>query len=87
MNQGLKMHTFLTFFDLIIIDECHRGRKKGMKIVLGENNVFQSSKPILVYKLQRETMASNTEYFENLFMSYSLKYSIDDGFAPKAIGP
>jgi type I restriction enzyme R subunit len=69
------------FFDLIIIDECHRGSAADdatWKTIL---NYFDSAIQIGMTATPRETKyVSNIEYFGKPVYSYSLKQGIDDGF-------
>ena len=69
------------FFDLIIVDECHRGSAKEdsrwRKILEYFNNATQ----IGMTATPKETKyVSNSSYFGNPVYSYSLKEGIDDGF-------
>ena len=69
------------FFDLIIVDECHRGSAKEdsrwRKILEYFNNATQ----IGMTATPKETKyVSNVSYFGNPVYSYSLKEGIDDGF-------
>ena len=69
------------FFDLIIIDECHRGSAADdatWKTIL---NYFDSAIQIGMTATPRETKyVSNIGYFGEPVYSYSLKQGIDDGF-------
>jgi type I restriction enzyme R subunit len=69
------------FFDLIIIDECHRGSAADdatWKTIL---NYFDSAIQIGMTATPRETKyVSNINYFGEPVYSYSLKQGIDDGF-------
>ena len=69
------------FFDLIIIDECHRGSTKedsNWKEIL---NYFQKATQIGLTATPKETNeVSNSEYFDDPLYTYSLKQGIDDGF-------
>lgn len=69
------------FFDLIIIDECHRGSaaedSSWREILDYFNNSFQ----IGLTATPKETeYVSNLTYFGNPVYSYSLKQGIQDGF-------
>lgn len=69
------------FFDLIIIDECHRGSAREdsswREILL----YFQNATHIGLTATPRETYeASNIEYFGEPVYTYSLRQGIDDGF-------
>jgi type I restriction enzyme, R subunit len=69
------------FFDLIVIDECHRGSAADdatWKTIL---NYFDSAIQIGMTATPRETKyVSNIGYFGDPVYSYSLKQGIDDGF-------
>jgi type I restriction enzyme R subunit len=69
------------FFDLIVIDECHRGSAADdatWKTIL---NYFDSAIQIGMTATPRETKyVSNIGYFGEPVYSYSLKQGIDDGF-------
>ena len=69
------------FFDLIIVDECHRGSAKddsNWKRIL---EYFNSATQIGMTATPKETRyASNTTYFGEPVYTYSLKQGIEDGF-------
>ena len=69
------------FFDLIIVDECHRGSAKEesrWRLIL---EYFKSATQIGMTATPRETKyISNIDYFGKPIYSYSLKEGIDDGF-------
>ena len=69
------------FFDVIVIDECHRGSAADdatWKTIL---NYFDSAVQIGMTATPRETKyVSNIGYFGDPVYSYSLKQGIDDGF-------
>jgi len=69
------------FFDLIVIDECHRGsaaEDSSWKEIL---NYFSKATHIGLTATPRETSEiSNSEYFGDSIYTYSLKQGIDDGF-------
>lgn len=69
------------FFDLVVVDECHRGSvnedSKWREIL----EYFQNATHIGLTATPKETNnASNTEYFGEPIYTYSLKQGIDDGF-------
>lgn len=69
------------FFDLIIIDECHRGSAKEDSNWREILNYFQNATHIGLTATPRETLeASNSEYFGDPIYTYSLRQGIDDGF-------
>ncbi|WP_029041568.1 EcoAI/FtnUII family type I restriction enzme subunit R [Cucumibacter marinus] len=69
------------FFDLIVIDECHRGsaaEDSAWREILG---YFSSATQIGLTATPKETKyASNIAYFGDPVFSYSLKEGIQDGF-------
>lgn len=69
------------FFDLIIIDECHRGSAGEDSAWREILNYFDKATHIGLTATPRETKEiSNTEYFGDPIYTYSLKQGIDDGF-------
>jgi len=69
------------FFDLIVIDECHRGSAKDDSSWREILTYFQNATHIGLTATPRETNeASNTEYFGEPIYTYSLRQGIDDGF-------
>lgn len=69
------------FFDMIVIDECHRGSAKddsAWKEILG---YFDSAIQLGLTATPKETKyASNITYFGEPVYTYSLKQGIQDGF-------
>lgn len=69
------------FFDLIIVDECHRGSAKEesrWRLIL---NYFKSATQIGMTATPKETKyVSNVSYFGDPIYAYSLKEGIEDGF-------
>ena len=69
------------FFDLIIVDECHRGsakRESNWRKIL---EYFASSTQIGMTATPKETKyVSNISYFGEPIYTYSLKEGIEDGF-------
>jgi type I restriction enzyme, R subunit len=69
------------FFDLVIIDECHRGsaaEDANWRQVL---EYFSSATQIGMTATPKETKdVSNIEYFGDPIYTYSLKQGIEDGF-------
>ncbi len=69
------------FFDLIIIDECHRGSAKDDSNWREILTYFQHATHIGLTATPKETTeASNSEYFGDPVYTYSLRQGIDDGF-------
>jgi type I restriction enzyme R subunit len=69
------------FFDLIIIDECHRGSAKkdsNWRVIL---DYFSSATQIGMTATPKETKyISNIDYFGEPVYTYSLREGIEDGF-------
>lgn len=69
------------FFDLIVIDECHRGSAKDDSNWREILTYFQNATHIGLTATPKETNeASNIEYFGDPVYTYSLRQGIDDGF-------
>uniref|UniRef100_UPI00404748E4 EcoAI/FtnUII family type I restriction enzme subunit R n=1 Tax=Roseivirga sp. TaxID=1964215 RepID=UPI00404748E4 len=69
------------FFDLIVIDECHRGSAKEDSAWREILNYFKKATHIGLTATPKETdEVSNSEYFGEPLYTYSLKQGIDDGF-------
>lgn len=69
------------FFDLIVIDECHRGSAKEDSSWREILAYFKKATHIGLTATPKESeTASNTEYFGDPVYTYSLKQGIDDGF-------
>lgn len=69
------------FFDLVIIDECHRGSAKEDSQWRKILNYFNKATHIGLTATPKETTeVSNSEYFGEPIYTYSLKQGIDDGF-------
>lgn len=69
------------FFDLIVIDECHRGSAKEDSAWREILNYFEKATHIGLTATPKETKeVSNSEYFGDPIYTYSLKQGIDDGF-------
>jgi type I restriction enzyme, R subunit len=70
-----------TFFDLVVIDECHRGsaaEDSNWRQIL---TYFSSATHIGLTATPKETKdISNIDYFGDPIYTYSLKQGIDDGF-------
>ena len=69
------------FFDLIIIDECHRGSAADDARWRQVLEYFSSATQIGLTATPKETKdVSNIEYFGDPIYTYSLKQGISDGF-------
>jgi type I restriction enzyme R subunit len=69
------------FFDLIIVDECHRGSAKEESRWRKILEYFTSATQIGMTATPKETAEiSNIDYFGEPIYKYSLKEGIDDGF-------
>ncbi len=69
------------FFDLIIIDECHRGSAKEDSAWRSILDYFKNATQIgLTATPKEDDVTSNAEYFGEAIYTYSLKKGIDDGF-------
>lgn len=69
------------FFDLIIVDECHRGSAKEESKWRRILEYFNSAIQIGMTATPKETKEiSNITYFGEPVYTYSLKQGIDDGF-------
>jgi type I restriction enzyme, R subunit len=69
------------FFDLIVVDECHRGSSKDDSAWREILDYFKAATQIGLTATPKETdVSSNSEYFGDAVYTYSLKQGIDDGF-------
>ncbi|MDQ8020676.1 MAG: DEAD/DEAH box helicase family protein [Moraxellaceae bacterium] len=69
------------FFDLIVIDECHRGSANDDSAWKEILEYFQSAIQLGLTATPKETKyASNITYFGEPIYTYSLKQGIQDGF-------
>ena len=69
------------FFDLIVIDECHRGSAAVDSAWRKILEYFSSSTQIGLTATPKETKeVSNIDYFGEPIYTYSLRQGIDDGF-------
>jgi len=80
-EQNIYKQFSPNFFDLIIIDECHRGsaaEDSNWKKIL---KYFTSATQIGLTATPKETKdVSNIDYFRDPIYTYSLKQGIEDGF-------
>lgn len=69
------------YFDLIIIDECHRGSAKDDSAWREILDHFDSATKVGLTATPKETKdVSNIDYFGEAIFTYSLKQGIEDGF-------
>ena len=69
------------YFDLIIVDECHRGSAKDESRWRKILDYFTAATQIGMTATPKETFdVSNIHYFGKPVYTYSLKQGIDDGF-------
>jgi type I restriction enzyme R subunit len=69
------------FFDLIVIDECHRGSAAADSAWREILEYFTSATQIGLTATPKETKAvSNIDYFGDPIYTYSLRQGINDGF-------
>ncbi|MDE8555831.1 EcoAI/FtnUII family type I restriction enzme subunit R [Pantoea vagans] len=69
------------FFDLVVIDECHRGSAAEDSAWRDILNYFTTATHIGLTATPKETKeTSNTSYFGYPIYTYSLKQGIEDGF-------
>lgn len=69
------------FFDLIIVDECHRGSARDDSKWREILEYFKGATHIGLTATPKETKeVSSSEYFGDPLYTYSLKQGIDDGF-------
>lgn len=69
------------FFDLIVVDECHRGSAREDSAWHEILKYFSKATHIGLTATPKETdNVSNIEYFNDPLYTYSLKQGIDDGF-------
>lgn len=69
------------FFDLVIVDECHRGSASQASAWRAILEYFSSAIQIGMTATPKETKdVSNIDYFGDPIYTYSLKQGIEDGF-------
>jgi type I restriction enzyme, R subunit len=75
------------FFDLIVVDECHRGSAAADSTWRSILQYFDAATQIGLTATPRETIeVSNIDYFGDPVYVYSLRTGIDDGFlAPYSV--
>jgi type I restriction enzyme R subunit len=80
-DQNVYKQFSRDFFDLVIVDECHRGSAADDARWRQVLEYFSSATQIGLTATPKETKeASNTEYFGTPIYTYSLKQGISDGF-------
>lgn len=80
-RQKLYREFSREFFDLIVVDECHRGSAAEDSAWREILEYFSSATQIGMTATRKETeYASNIHYFGEPVFSYSLKEGISDGF-------
>lgn len=69
------------FFDLVVVDECHRGSAKENSVWRDILDHYESATQIGLTATPKETAdISSQEYFGKPVYTYSLKQGIEDGF-------
>lgn len=69
------------FFDLVVVDECHRGSAAADSAWREVLEYFTGAAQLGLTATPKETTAvSNIDYFGEPLYTYSLKQGIDDGF-------
>ena len=69
------------FFDLVVVDECHRGSARDDSRWREILDYFSSATHLGLTATPKETTAvSSSEYFGDPLYTYSLRQGIDDGF-------
>jgi len=80
-DQNIYKQFFPDFFDLIIVDECHRGSAAEDSAWREILQYFSSATHIGLTATPKETKdISNIHYFGEPIYTYSLKQGIEDGF-------
>lgn len=80
-RQKLYREFSPSFFDLIVIDECHRGTAAADSAWREILDHFSGATQIGLTATPKETeYVSNTDYFGEPVFTYSLKQGISDGF-------
>ena len=70
-----------SFFDLVIVDECHRGSAKADSAWREVLEYFSNATQIGMTATPKETKdISNIDYFGNPIYTYTLRQGIEDGF-------
>ena len=80
-DQNIYRQFSPDFFDLIVVDECHRGSAAEDAAWRKVLTYFSSATQIGMTATPKETEhVSNIEYFGDPLYTYSLKQGIDDGY-------
>jgi len=80
-NKDAYKEFSLDFFDLVVVDECHRGSAAADSAWRAILDYFSSATHIGLTATPKETKeVSNIEYFGEPIYTYTLKQGIDDGF-------
>ena len=80
-DQNIYKQFSPEFFDLIVVDECHRGSAAEDAAWRKVLTYFSSATQIGMTATPKETEdVSNIEYFGDPLYTYSLKQGIDDGY-------
>ncbi len=80
-DQNIYKQFSPTFFDLVVIDECHRGSAADDASWRHVLDYFTTATQIGLTATPKETKSvSNIEYFGEPLYTYSLKQGISDGF-------
>jgi len=68
------------FFDLVIVDECHRGSASEDSAWRSVLDYFSSAVQLGLTATPRSDKVNSYEYFGNPIFKYSLRQGIEDGF-------
>ncbi len=80
-RKGLYKEYSQDFFDLIVVDECHRGSAKEESNWREILNYFTGAVQLgMTATPKRDVNVDTYDYFGNPLVTYSLKEGIDDGF-------
>ena len=80
-DQNIYKQFSPDFFDLIVVDECHRGSADEDSAWRAILNYFKSATQIGLTATPKETQTvSNSEYFGDPVYTYSLRQGIEDGY-------
>jgi len=80
-EQNIYKQFSPNFFDLIIVDECHRGSAAENSAWRQILEYFSAATQIGLTATPKETReVSNSDYFGEPIYTYSLRQGIDDGF-------